>query len=118
MEKTLKPKIQYVLKVPLSSLQRQWYRRFLASDSEAQAMVSRAQLIMKIQQLQKVINHPKVVLYALERERIAARSLAKRAEGSEFVSVPQVLQTPGAGAQAAPTVSLDSRFREDGARRG
>ena len=63
-------------------------------------MVSRAQLIMKIQQLQKVINHPKVVLYALERERIAARSLAKRAEGSEFVSVPQVLQTPGAGAQA------------------
>ena len=100
VEKTLKPKIQYVLKVPLSSLQRQWYRRFLASDSEAQAMVSRAQLIMKIQQLQKVINHPKVVLYALERERIAARSLAKRAEGSEFVSVPQVLQTPGAGAQA------------------
>ena len=39
-------------------------------------------------QMQKVINHPKTILLTLERDRLTARSLAKRAEGSEFIAVP------------------------------
>jgi SNF2 family DNA or RNA helicase len=54
VEKSLKPKLQYVLKVPLGALQRQWYRRFLQKDSETAELVSRSQLIAKMMQMQKV----------------------------------------------------------------
>ena len=99
VETTLLPKIHWVLKVPMPTLQRQWYRRFVSKDSEVRALVTRKQLVAKIQQLQKVINHPKVILLALDRERDAARSLQRRAEGSEFVAKPQVLEVPPEAAQ-------------------
>jgi SWI/SNF-related matrix-associated actin-dependent regulator of chromatin subfamily A member 5 len=99
VETSLLPKVHWVLKVPLSTLQRQWYRRFLSKDSEAQALVTRKQLIAKIQQLQKIINHPKVILHALDRERETARSLRRRAEGSEFISLPEVLDVQPEAAQ-------------------
>ena len=99
VETTLLPKLHWVLKVPLTTLQRQWYRRFLNKDAEAQALVTRKQLIAKIQQLQKIINHPKTILYALDREREQARSMRQRAEGSQFISLPQVLGTQTESAQ-------------------
>ena len=106
VETTLLPKLHWVLKVPLTALQRQWYRRFLSKDTEAQALVTRKQLIAKIQQLQKIINHPKVILYALDREREQARSMQQRAEGSQFISLPQVL-----GAQTESAQKMEAELR-------
>ena len=54
-------------------------------------------------QMQKVINHPKTILLTLERDRLTARSLAKRAEGSEFIAVP--VQAGGA-VPHVPAMSL------------
>ena len=104
VEKSLRPKVQYVLKVPLSTLQRQWYKRFLEKDdAETEGLVSRTQLVAKMMQLQKVINHPKCILLTLERDREAARSLIKRAEGSDHIATPQVLNAQSGVAQALET---------------
>ena len=92
VEKSLKPKIQYVLKVPLSELQRKWYRRFMDHSRDLEGIATKDQIISVMSQLQKTINHPKVVWYGLERERKAARSLQKRAEGSEFFVMPDCLK--------------------------
>jgi SNF2 family DNA or RNA helicase len=74
----------------------------------ALALLSRQQLQARIMQLQKVINHPKCVLLTLDRDRIRARDLAKRAEGSEFVTVPKCLEplTPSAAAAERELRSL------------
>jgi hypothetical protein len=37
--------------VPLSGLQRQWYRRFLENSQEARQLLSRQQLIAKMMQV-------------------------------------------------------------------
>lgn len=68
VEASLKPKLQYVLKVPLSSLQRKWYRRIL--DKQAEGLMDRFKLAAVMSQLQKTINHPKGILLS----RAAAQS--------------------------------------------
>ena len=47
VEKSLKPKIQYVLKVPLSALQRKWYRRFMEKSTETEGLVTQKQVLLK-----------------------------------------------------------------------
>jgi len=88
VEASLKPKIQYVLKIPLSALQRTWYQRWMQKSAEVQGLTSRTQLIQVMRQLQKTINHPKCHLLSIERERKAALNLQKRAEGAEFFTLP------------------------------
>jgi len=90
VEHSLKPKLQFVLKVPLSGLQRRWYRHIY--EKEATTLMSVCQMMATMSQLQKVINHPKGILLSLERQRKEARSLAKRAEGSEFIQLPECLR--------------------------
>jgi SWI/SNF-related matrix-associated actin-dependent regulator of chromatin subfamily A member 5 len=90
VETSLKPKIQYVLKVPLSALQRRWYRRFM--EKEADGLVTKTQIISVMSQLQKTINHPKCIFVDLERKRKAAQSLVQKAEGAEFFTIPEVLR--------------------------
>ena len=106
VEKTLKPKIQYVLKVPLSALQCKWYRRFMEHDLDASGIVTRQQLIAVQSQLQKMINHPKAILFSLERERKDALSLVKRAEGAEFFKTPECLKE-----QSEATKLLEAELR-------
>lgn len=79
VEKGLLPKIHRTLKVPLSQIQREWYKRVLEKSLEAGGIVSHKQLINQVAQLQKLVNHPKCILIGLDRQREAARSLVRRA---------------------------------------
>ena len=99
VEASLLPKIEYVLKPPLTRLQRKWYRSFLESDgSKAMGLLSKNQLMMKVLQLGKVANHPKAIALTYDRERTKNASMVKRAQGSMFVklNVEGVPQTPEA----------------------
>lgn len=69
VEQSLKPKIQYVLKVPLSALQRKWYRDFLDRSGAMKGLVSRTQLESVFSNLQKTINHPKTLYFDIEVRR-------------------------------------------------
>ena len=73
VEKSLLPKKEYVLRVPLCALQRAWYQRVLTKASGATELVSASQLNAKIMQLQKICNHPKAVVLQFDRDRAAAR---------------------------------------------
>ena len=164
VEASLKPKLEYVVRVPLSPLQRQWYNRILAPASvlattttavkpravtatvataevssasrprgrapknrewsdvenkwvvtsanggggvsggnarttdndddeeeeeqegqgEVHSLLSTKQLLHRIMQLQKVVNHPKTVLFQAWRDRRKAISQARQAEGAQF----------------------------------
>jgi len=92
VETSLKPKIQYVLKVPLSALQRKWYRRFMEKSTDTEGLVTQKQIIAAMSQLQKTINHPKCILVDLENKRKAAQSLVRKAEGAEFFTLPECLR--------------------------
>ena len=87
VEKALLPKKEYVLRVPLSALQRAWYQRVLTKASGATELVSASQLSAKIMQLQKICNHPKAVVLQFDRDRAVARRTAARAAGSEHIKV-------------------------------
>ncbi|OEU15290.1 SNF2_N-domain-containing protein, partial [Fragilariopsis cylindrus CCMP1102] len=70
VEASLLPKIEYVLKPPLTRLQRKWYRSFLESDgSKAMGLLSKNQLMMKVLQLGKVANHPKAIALTYDQLR-------------------------------------------------
>ena len=88
VESSLKPKIEYVLKPPLTRIQRKWYRSFLESDaSVAGGMLTKEQLMKKVMQCGKVANHPKTLLLTYDRERKRYADMAKRAQGSMFIKV-------------------------------
>ena len=80
VESSLLPKVEYVVKVPLTPLQRSWYRTLLQKDGEAafgsgaggEGLLTVAQLMSKLMQLQKVCNHPKSIVLTIDRERQAA----------------------------------------------
>jgi SNF2 family DNA or RNA helicase len=99
VEASLRPKIQYVLKVPLSGLQRKMYRLFLDQNSAIEGLASKTQIISMCAQLQKTINHPKTILFDVERRRKAARELVKKAAGAEFFSLPECLQEQSASSK-------------------
>jgi SWI/SNF-related matrix-associated actin-dependent regulator of chromatin subfamily A member 5 len=54
VEKSLLPKQEFVLKVPLTPLQRQWYQRALTKDEGMDELMSFTQLMAVMLQLQKV----------------------------------------------------------------
>lgn len=87
VEKALLPKKEYVLRVPLTALQRAWYQRVLTKARVATELVSASQLSAKVMQLQKICNHPKAVVLQFDRNRVAARRMAARAAGSEHIKV-------------------------------
>eukprot|EP00966_Prymnesium_polylepis_P070472 1637622-Prymnesium_polylepis.1 len=92
VESTLLPKIEYVLKPPLTPLQRQWYRELLGGTRGAGGggcdLLTREQLLSKMAQLQKVVNHPKTIALTVERERAAAAAKSDAAAGAMFVKLP------------------------------
>jgi len=96
VEASLLPKLEYVLKPPLTRLQRKWYRSFLENDgSNAVGLLTKSQLLMKVLQLGKVANHPKTFALTYDRERVKAAHMAKRAQGSMFVRLDvDAPQTP------------------------
>lgn len=94
VEKTLLKKRHYKLTVPLTRLQKRWYKALLYGknnntlNSSYLSMLSSTQLMSILFQLRKVVNHPKQILLKREEER--ARE-AKRIDhalhaGSEFIS--------------------------------
>mmetsp|Transcript_6913 Transcript_6913/g.15782 ORF Transcript_6913/g.15782 Transcript_6913/m.15782 type:complete len:988 (+) Transcript_6913:60-3023(+) len=88
VEASLLPKIEYVLKPPLTRIQRKWYRSFLESDGTAAVgMLTQTQLMQKVLQCGKVANHPKTLMITFDRERKKNADMAKRAQGSMFVKV-------------------------------
>jgi len=104
VEASLLPKIEYVLKPPLTRLQRKWYRSFLESDGTTViGLLTKNQLMSKVLQLGKVANHPKALALTYDRERTKAAHMAKRAHGSMFVQLDtgNVPQTPEAIANEA-----------------
>lgn len=115
VETLLKPKIQYVLKVPLSALQRRWYRRFMEKNVEA-GLVTQKQIVHAMAQLQKTINHPKCILVDLEQKRKAAQGLVQKAEGAEFFTIPEVLreQSESAKKLEAELAALKGRSLVEG----
>jgi SWI/SNF-related matrix-associated actin-dependent regulator of chromatin subfamily A member 5 len=90
VEKSLLPKQEFVLKVPMTPLQRQWYQRTLTKDEDMEQLMSFNQLMAVMMQLQKVVNHPKCLLIQMDRDREKAAAMARRAEGSEFVQVSKM----------------------------
>lgn len=107
VEASLAPKLEFVLKVPLSGLQRRWYRRVLErgqgmDDDEngngetnnggetathgtgVGGVVSASQLLRRITQLQKIVNHPKCLLFQLSRDRLQLKRDLKSAEGGQY----------------------------------
>jgi SWI/SNF-related matrix-associated actin-dependent regulator of chromatin subfamily A member 5 len=87
VEAGLKPKIEFLLRAPLTSLQRHYYRAVLLkedADLVARGLMTRNQLLNKMMQLQKICNHPKCLVYSIDRERVDASKLAAANIGSEF----------------------------------
>jgi SWI/SNF-related matrix-associated actin-dependent regulator of chromatin subfamily A member 5 len=91
VETSLLPKIEFVLKPPLTALQRSWYRAILDGDEasavSATSLLTTTQLLGKLTQLQKVCNHPKAIALTADRARAAARKAEARAAGSEFIQL-------------------------------
>jgi SWI/SNF-related matrix-associated actin-dependent regulator of chromatin subfamily A member 5 len=87
VESSLLPKLEFVLRAPLTSLQRYYYRAVLLkedADMVARGLLTKAQLINKMMQLQKICNHPKCLVVSIDRERVKASKLAAANIGSEF----------------------------------
>ncbi|KAL7547109.1 hypothetical protein ACHAWF_010421 [Thalassiosira exigua] len=90
VESSLLPKIEYVLKPPLTGIQRKWYRSFLEADNDTVAktgMLTKEQLMRKVLQCGKVANHPKTLVLTYDRERKRYADMVKRAQGSMFIKV-------------------------------
>jgi SWI/SNF-related matrix-associated actin-dependent regulator of chromatin subfamily A member 5 len=95
VETSLRPKVEYVLKPPLTPLQRAWYRQLLekataqgGAESEGSSLLTVAQLQSRLMQLQKVCNHPKAIDLTIDRERAAAAAKHAAAAGSAFIKLP------------------------------
>ena len=88
VEHSLLPKLEYTLRVPLTLLQRQLYQLVLAKDEAVGELMNAAQLMALMMQLQKLVNHPKCILLQQQRDQEKAKSLARRAAGSEFIKIP------------------------------
>jgi SWI/SNF-related matrix-associated actin-dependent regulator of chromatin subfamily A member 5 len=87
VESALLPKQEFVLRAPLTSLQRYYYRALLLkedADVAARGLMTKTQLIHKMMQLQKICNHPKCLVLSIDRERSKASKLAAASVGSEF----------------------------------
>lgn len=87
VETALLPKIEFVLRAPLTSLQRHYYRALLLkedADLVTRGLMTKTQLQHKMHQLQKICNHPKCLVYSIDRERAKASKLAAASAGSEF----------------------------------
>ncbi|KAK3286291.1 hypothetical protein CYMTET_6147 [Cymbomonas tetramitiformis] len=76
--------IEYKVYVPLVPLQRRWYQRMLTREAGTEELLTMNQLMSKLTQLMRVCNHPKQLLFSLDRRRIEAASKLRRAEGSEY----------------------------------
>jgi SWI/SNF-related matrix-associated actin-dependent regulator of chromatin subfamily A member 5 len=59
-----------------------------AGGSAASGLLTASQLMAKMMQLQKVVNHPKSIALSIERDRAAARAKHAAAAGSEFIKLP------------------------------
>eukprot|EP00854_Cymbomonas_tetramitiformis_P011849 gene11849-13991_t len=81
---TAKLQIEYKVYVPLVPLQRRWYQRMLTREAGTEELLTMNQLMSKLTQLMRVCNHPKQLLFSLDRRRIEAASKLRRAEGSEY----------------------------------
>ena len=138
VEGSLLPKLEYVLRPPLTPLQRDWYRILLqegGADGAGDAawvdttgaegkggdcssggddggsggdsgvgvggsggggggggssggLLTSQQLMAKMLQLQKVVNHPKTIALTIDRDRAAAAAKHAAAAGSEFIKLP------------------------------
>ena len=86
VEKELLPKIECKLFVPLTALQRRWYRQVLRKHSDVMKVVTFAELFAVIVNLRKVCNHPKQILIKRDAERLLAekRVEQRRAANCEF----------------------------------
>ncbi len=87
VETRLKPKMEFLLRAPLTSLQRHYYRAVLLkedADLVARGLMTRNQLINKMMQLQKICNHPKCLVFSIDRERVNESKRAAANIGSEF----------------------------------
>ena len=88
VESALLPKMEYVLRPPLTRLQRRWYRSFIVDDGSADVgLLTANQLMSKMMQLGKVANHPKTLALTFDRERERLKAKARAAAGSEFVKI-------------------------------
>jgi hypothetical protein len=90
VEKSLLPKQEFILKVPLTKLQLQWYKQVLHRDEGTKQVLSGNQMKALLTQLRKVVNHPKALLFQHERNMAAAKAKAKSAEGSMFIDVAKL----------------------------
>lgn len=88
VEKSLLPKLQCKIFVPMSSLQVKWYKKVIEKDYTSISMLSVKQMLHIMSQLRKVVNHPKqIYLKRLEfREREAKRTSSMYYSGCEFTS--------------------------------
>lgn len=59
VEKSLLPKIQVMVRVPMTAVQVRWYTSVLEKDTTAVQSMSHHQLQSILSQLRKVVNHPK-----------------------------------------------------------
>ena len=69
VEKSLQPKIQVLVSVPMTAVQHKWYSSFLSRDALAVSSLTYSQLQHVISQLRKVVNHPKQLYYKKMEER-------------------------------------------------
>jgi SWI/SNF-related matrix-associated actin-dependent regulator of chromatin subfamily A member 5 len=83
VEKDLPPKVQCKLYVPLTPLQRRWYRRALMREAVAATAVTVGDLYSVLAQLRRVCNHPRQILLKREAER--ARALSRAQARPEYV---------------------------------
>ena len=102
VEKELLPKIECKLFVPLTALQRRWYRQILSKRSDAVKVVTFAHLFAVIINLRKVCNHPKQILIKRDAERMLAekRCEQRKAANCEFQPREQALEPLSEEAQA------------------
>ena len=73
VEKDLLPKVQCKLYVPLTPVQRRWYRHSLTRKAVAATAVTVGDLYSVLAQLRRVCNHPRQILLKREAERAKAR---------------------------------------------
>jgi SWI/SNF-related matrix-associated actin-dependent regulator of chromatin subfamily A member 5 len=76
VEKDLLPKVQCKLYVPLTPVQRRWYRHSLTRKAVAATAVTVGDLYCVLAQLRRICNHPRQILLKRDAERAKARKRA------------------------------------------
>ena len=69
VEKSLLPKIQCKIYVPMAPLQIKWYRQILERDLKVLSHLNHNQLLHMLSQLRKIANHPKQIYNNRKEER-------------------------------------------------